>query len=407
MSQVLAMKPVHAPTLDPDAPAVRRATKRKVVILNPGGLIQPPRRIKGWTADSYQRDATATYNAGDLFVDEATMRLLDYDDLSWINIDAKYDQKLVDRVNEEAAYCIVRGSNYIHHQVKWGDMLRIIEAIKVPVVAFGVGAQAPKLGEFVISPETTRFLNLLSDKSHTIGVRGAFTAETLNDLGIKNVDVIGCPSLMRQNRPSLDITVKNLPEVRYVGLTLTRGVWPMYCQNIPKTRALQRELMLDYAKRYDFTIISQGEQPERAYWYRLPREMQAAYDALIKDKWFTGPDDPLIDIYRTKMFFGPFPQAYEDLVKQLDLVVGFRLHGNVMALANGVPAVYVVYDMRMREVVQHFDVPAYEIMDEKPFSLEELYTQARFDRFNARYREAYRHMAAFLDANGVAHLMRP
>jgi len=91
----------------------------------------------------------------------------------------------------------------------------------------------------------------------------------------------------------------------------------------------------------------------------------------------------------------------------MDLVLGFRLHGNIMALANRVPAVYVVYDSRTRELVDYLGIPAYDITDKQAFRLEDYYTQARFDHFNARYAIAYRRMAEFLDANGVAHLMRP
>lgn len=398
----------RAPVIELDgAGAVPRVKqRRKVVLLNPGGEVDRHRRVRAWTADQPADDVRTNYNAGDLFVDEATARLLDYHDLEWVHFDTTYDQRLVDRINAEVAYCIVRGSNYIHNQMKWGGILDVLDKLKVPIIAFGIGAQAPTSSQFAISPDTLRFLKIVSDHSHSVGVRGEFTAETLAGLGVKNLEIIGCPSLMRHNRPSLDITLGELAAVRYVGFTLMRGLWPMYCQNIPKTRAMQRDLILDYAKRFDLTVMSQGEQPERAYWYRHPRAIEAAFEALVKDKWFTGPDDPLVQVYRTRMFFGSSPSAYEDLVKGLDLVVGFRLHGNVMALANGVPAIYVVYDMRMREVVRYFDIPAHDVMDDEPFALERLYAQDRFDRFNARYRDAYRKMAGFLDANGVAHLMQ-
>jgi hypothetical protein len=212
---------------------------------------------------------------------------------------------------------------------------------------------------------------------------------------------------MRHNRKQLDIKIGKLDDVRRVGFTLTRGLWPMYCEDPKKARAMQREMILDYAKRYDLTVISQGEQPERAYWYRQPAELAQAYAALVENKWFSGPDDPMIEIYNSRMFFGNSPKAYEELSRQMDLVLGFRLHGNIMALANRVPAVYVVYDSRTRELVDYLGIPAYDITDKQPFKLEDYSTQARFDHFNARYAAAYRRMAEFLDANGVAHLMRP
>jgi hypothetical protein len=78
-----------------------------------------------------------------------------------------------------------------------------------------------------------------------------------------------------------------------------------------------------------------------------------------------------------------------------------------MALANEVPAVYIVYDSRTRELVELFGIPAYDIMDKRPFALEEHYTPAAYEHFAESYARAYGRMAAFLDRNNVAHRMRP
>ncbi len=400
----------HMPSVDPDLDAVpmpRKANGRKIVALIPAGEVHDKTSVRSWSAANPNRDVKETYNSGDMFVYEASLRLLDFDQMEAIPLESEWNQRTVDRLNEEAAYCFVRGSNYIHHEMKWGNLPALLEKLKIPIVAFGIGAQAPQYKDVKVSEDTLRFLKIVSERSKTIGVRGNFSAEIINGFGVKNVEVIGCPSLMRHNRPRLDIKVKDLAEVKRLGFTLTRGLWPMYCEDPKKARAMQREMILDYAKRYDFTLISQGEQPERAYWYRDPAEVAAAFAALVENKWFSGADDPMVEIYRKHMFFGTSPRAYEELAKQMDLVLGFRLHGNIMALANRVPAVYVTYDSRTRELVDYLGIPAYDIVDKEPFKLENYYTQARFDHFNECYANAYRRMAAFLDTNGVPHLMRP
>ena len=399
----------HMPSVDPDLdaqPMARKGNGRKIVALIPAGEVHDKTSIRAWSHADPKRDVKAHYNAGDMFVYEASLRLLDFDQMEAIPLQSDWDQRTVDRLNEEAAYCFVRGSNYIHHEMKWGNLPALLEKLKIPVVAFGIGAQAPMYKDVKVSADTLRFLKIVSERSKTIGVRGNFSAEIINGFGIKNVEVVGCPSLMRHNRPRLDIKIKDLSEVRRVGFTLTRGLWPMYCEDPKKARAMQREMILDYAKRFDFTVISQGEQLERAYWYNDPAEMAAAYTALVENKWFTGPDDPMVEIYKNNLFFGTSPRAYEELSKQMDLVLGFRLHGNIMALANRVPAVYVTYDSRTRELVDYLGIPAYDIVDKEPFALERFYNQERFDHFNERYAIAYKRMAAFLDTNGVPHLMR-
>jgi hypothetical protein len=400
---------IHPPSVDDvePQPLPRRGTGRKIVALIPAGEVHDKTSVRAWSHADPARDVQQRYNAGDMFVYEASLRLLDFDEMEAIPLQSDWDQRTIDRLNAEAQYCFVRGSNYIHHEMKWGNLPTLLEKLKIPVVAFGIGAQAPTYKDVRISADTQRFLKIVSERSKKVGVRGAFSAEVLKKFGVDNVEVIGCPSLMRHNRPRLDIKVGSLADVRRVGFTLTRGLWPMYCEDPKKARAMQREMILEYAKRFDLTVISQGEQLERAYWYRQPAEIALAYAALVENKWFTGPDDPMIEVYEKNLFFGASPRAYEELSRQMDLVLGFRLHGNIMALANGVPAVYVVYDSRTRELVEYLGIPAYDIADKEPFKLESYYTQARFDHFNARYVAAYRRMAEFLDANGVPHLMRP
>jgi len=410
LTEIKPAAPFHAPSLEPDLDAgllPRRGTGRKIVALIPAGEVHDKTAVRSWTAADPARDVKERYNAGDMFVYEASLRLLDFDEMEAIPLHSDWDQRTVDRLNAEAEYCFVRGSNYVHHEMKWGNLPALLDKLKIPVVAFGIGAQAASYRDVQVSDDTRRFLRIVSERSRSVGVRGAFSAEILGKLGVKNVAIVGCPSLMRHNRPRLDIALGPLDAVRRVGFTLTRGLAPMYCEDAGKAGAMQRAMMIEYDRRFALTVISQGEQPERAYWYRRPADIAEAYARLVQSKWFTGPDDPLVQIYNRSLFFGTSPKAYEDLVRQMDLVLGFRLHGNIMALANGVPSIYVVYDSRTRELVDYLGIPAYDIMQKEPFALADYYTQARFDRFNARYVAAYRRMAEFLDANGIAHLMRP
>src|SRR5262249_51542843 len=72
-----------------------------------------------------------------------------------------------------------------------------IERAALPVVVFGLGSQAGLNGpgELTAAPQTVRLLNVISDHSDKIAVRGAFTAEACVSLGIKNVEVVGCQSM--------------------------------------------------------------------------------------------------------------------------------------------------------------------------------------------------------------------
>ncbi len=405
---VPAFQPVAAMEPDSDsAPAQSRAAGRKVVALIPAGEVAGRDTVRWFAHDNPVKDQQDNYNSGDMFVYEASLRLLDFDSLEVVPLYSQLSDRDIDRLNDEASVCFLRGSNYLHNKMEWGNLPEVIDRLKLPVVAFGIGAQAPKYGKVEISEKTRRLMHVISHRSEVIGVRGAFTAQVLSDMGIKNVEPIGCPSLMRHNKPRLEIAWKPFDQVRKMGFTLTRGFWPEYCEDVGKSRSLQRQLMIELAKSRDLTVLSQGERPEKLYFYGTPEGKADAYAALIKDGWFKGPDDPLVQLYEKHMFFGRSPAEYENLVRGFDMVLGFRLHGNIMGLANEVPAVYIVYDSRTRELVDLFGIPSYDIMDKKPFAIESHYTREAYAHFEACYVRAYRRMAAFLDRNGVAHLMRP
>ena len=121
--------------------------------------------------------------------------------------------------------------------------------------------------------------------------------------------------------------------------------------------------------------------------------------------WFF--DQRIEELYRTKLFYSDVVADYETLVRGKDLVLGYRLHGNLMALANGVPSVYFVYDSRTAEFCETFSIPSYDVYADKEFVLEEYWDQARFERFNRTYHMRYRDMRDFLDENGIPHQMVP
>lgn len=403
-----AFQPVAGPDTEGGADqAPARAARRKIVALIPAGEVKGRDTVRWHHHDDPVRDQKDNYNSGDMFVYEASLRLLDFDSLEVVPLHSDISDRDIDRLNEEASVCFLRGSNYLHNKMEWGNLPEVIDRLKLPVVAFGIGAQAPKYGKVEISDRTRRFMDVLSDRSEVVGVRGDFTAQVLFDMGIKNVEAIGCPSLMRHNKPRLKIAWKPLDQVRKVGFTLTRGFWPEYCEDVGKSRSLQRELLVALAKSRDLTVMSQGERPEKQYFYGTPEGKAEAYASLLKDGWFEGPDDPLVALYENHMFFGRSPAEYENLVRGLDMLTGFRLHGNIMGLANEIPAIYIVYDSRTRELAELFGIPSYDIMEKRPFRLEEHYTSEAFARFEETYVRSYARMATFLDKNDVAHRMRP
>jgi polysaccharide pyruvyl transferase WcaK-like protein len=116
-------------------------------------------------------------------------------------------------------------------------------------------------------------------------------------------------------------------------------------------------------------------------------------------------DETIEQLYRTRLFYSDVVADYEKLVRSKDLVLGYRLHGNLMALANRVPSIYFTYDSRTTEFAETFAIPSHPVFAERPFRLEDYWDQALFDRFNRAYYACYREMCTFLEENGIDHRM--
>ena len=80
----------------------------------------------------------------------------------------------------------------------------ILERVDGKIVIFGLGSQAA-LGtnQMRLSQEVQGFLRLLSERSSKISVRDVFTQGVLNDHGVDNVVVTGCPSNFINKDPTL------------------------------------------------------------------------------------------------------------------------------------------------------------------------------------------------------------
>jgi polysaccharide pyruvyl transferase WcaK-like protein len=114
----------------------------------------------------------------------------------------------------------------------------------------------------------------------------------------------------------------------------------------------------------------------------------------------------MLALYQTRLFYSDVVADYERLVRTKDLVLGYRLHGNLMALANSVPSVYFTYDSRTSEFAETFAIPRFGVYAGGTFRLEDFWDQALFEKFNRAYHQRYRDMRDFFIENGIDHKMK-
>lgn len=379
---------------------------RKIAFLIPAGEIYNHDRVRSYHWGDIPAILNANINVGDTFVFEATLRLLKFDEVLLVpTFISDFDRTLAE-VNE-CDFAILRGSNYVHSHMDWGDLPRLIELMKIPLIPFGIGGQAPRYETVNLTPSSIRTLQMIGSRCAKVGVRGAFTAEILKSHGISNIEVIGCPSLMRLNKPEMNIKLPNLQDNSKIGFTVTRGFEPMYSEDIARTIFVQTKILRNLASLYDVHILSQGESIEKRFFYEDLSTLDDDIFTMKRQNWIYDNDDIILKLYKEKMFFGVSPEEYDEKMQDLDFVIGTRLHGNIIFLSNEKPAVYLVYDSRTRELADHFQIPSWDVMNPAEFDLDRFLTSDRFDRFNRRYVLSYKIMSTFLDENSIPHRMTP
>ncbi|SNS52444.1 MULTISPECIES: polysaccharide pyruvyl transferase family protein [unclassified Azospirillum] len=307
-----------------------------------------------------------------------------------------------ERAREEFDLIAIAASNFIFHRFDFGYLGNFIEKSGLPCVVVGLGAQAKDRSIAIEIPEgTQRFLRVASERTTLIGVRGTFTAEVLDRMGIRNVQVVGCPSFYPLQCPPAMTLPDRLPSPDQLVLNGSRNVVEHSFD--PETMlAVEREVFR-YALKHDVDYVLQSELPEILFHRGLGEapmsQLAAIRDILDIDPATTDEQFEQFIRARCKTFFNIAEWAAFIRTKTLSL--GSRFHGNVMAMTNGVPAVLIAHDTRTEEMAEHIGLPRLKPAVGKPFSLEGLLAEADASQFNALYPRRRLEYIEFLKKNGL------
>ena len=377
--------------------------KPRIGVLMPAGRIEGNIGVVTHTYGVPEKAKTLFTNIGDCFVYDSSLRILDYSELFpiYVPADGNLSETQIEKINQ-LDYIFLRGSNYINANGQWDPITAVLEKTNVPVIAFGIGVQVPDNSENYVNESTKRFLQLIADRSSTVGVRGNLSKKALNSIGIKNVRIFGCPTAFRHCKPELKLPRIEASAINRLGFTLRRKTHGF--------QTLQRYMLRTLAERYDTEILCAGELEEKQIYYARTKQvenddqvMKDAVQKLTAEKWLSGAKDPLLDLYKSSLSVFESVADFEKAEQSLDAVTGFRLHGNLLALANEVPALYVTYDTRTREFVKTLGIPYIDGRYMDKFSFEEAWDNADFDLFEKTYQQRFGELKKFLEENSMAH----
>jgi len=340
-----------------------------------------------------QRLAATGHNSGNQIIAAGLLNLIDFSALSWDHA------KGPEYVNANYDMIVIAAANFLHAGFDFGGMAAFIERTSLPVVMVGVGAQAPDAESIAIDlpAGTVRLMKVVSERSHTIGVRGDFTARVLRGIGIDNVQVVGCPSYYMNGAAGFALRNDPFDAQSPIAVHASRDVI-RHSYSPPAMRAAVARLYAE-AMRRKGAFIAQTEREEIA----IAEGQDVAVNAarLAAELRLLGVGDPDESWLSSGMrvFWDVAPWIYA--LRGYSLCVGTRIHGTIAALHAGTPAVCITHDSRTLEMCQFLGIPYIQVQDFDGIELQRLRSIIDERKINKNYHDLFKKYINFLENNGV------
>lgn len=238
------------------------------------------------------------------------------------------------------------------------------------------------------------YLRALSEQCVSIGARGEYSAQVIRNLGIDNVEPVGCASLM-VNGPALPASLlqrKPFEEVREIALGYTNNVYG-------DTSLIGPMLQLAADQGHYFIEQQFSLLTKLLYWPKTltPGDLQrgrSLYQGLAHV-------NRLLQQGRVRYFthYG----LWNDFSRGLDFMYGSRLHGGIMAINAGVPSYFISQDARLREVCEFYQLPwtTEGEVHARGIDVRRFHEESDYGDACRIYPQRYRNYLDFLRRNGI------
>jgi len=264
-----------------------------------------------------------------------------------------------DRFREHYDLVLIPASNFVNNVTDLSAHYAYFSKTDVSLVCFGLGSQLLPGQDVALAPGTEKFLRLVGERSGSIGVRGTFTAEVLWNLGVRNVSVVGCPSLLSLRAEHLQRLLREPPTLDKLAVNFSNNV-RRHALNAMAMKVSEDSLFQRVMRENSFYIL-QNETPEI--------DLLEARDAGNADgviaamervcaSFAVSPSRDDVKQYllqRMRIFFSV--NEWLGSTSTMTASVGSRFHGNIAAILSGVPAMFLVHDMRTLELCEFFHLP--------------------------------------------------
>jgi hypothetical protein len=343
--------------------------------------------------EAIRRDVIGT-NSGNLIFSDASHKILQTPGTEVVSNGIATDVAAAGRINDEYDAFVVPLANAFRPSFEGSleKLTRLISRLRIPVVVLGSGAQAGLDYDATrlkgIEPTVRAFVSAVLDRSASIGVRGEFTEKYLKDLGFRDVEVIGCPSMFLHGK---DLAVHKRVDALGPGSRISVNG----SHNAVQKQNLGRIIDNAHARYPHLRFIGQNlTDAQQLHW----RDLSHANSRVTELP--THPDHPMYREDKVRVYIDPV--RWMDDLKEFDFSFGSRIHGNIAALLAGTPATVLCGDARTLELCRYFGIP-HRLIGDVPADLDPatLYEEADLGPLMDGHQERFERFTGFLDRNGL------
>lgn len=329
------------------------------VVEAPHFLPQCIKPLAGEKADVVMK-AQRISNTGNYLIGEGALHALRENQVTYVEPwkipGLLKDPNFVSYINEEFDYVAISTANMIRSDYKPAIELSLLKAIDLPVFLIGVGIQRRGDLEQNIPAETLEFISEIAKRDHTVFTRGAESESFLRSQGLRNVIATGCPSLYLapsnikeslRNLKNLDLeSCQNISLNGYLGKDLS------VIADVNRL-ATNRNERFHYVCQDEFLHYGLEIDPSGTCFDAIKHELVGKLEYQGKD-FLKRPMS--IHIFHSTSNWRTWSNA-------MDISLGYRFHGNLIAMQTSTPAVIISVDDRMREMLKVSGLPHIEMQE--------------------------------------------
>lgn len=310
------------------------------------------------------------------------------------------------QIDHQGSVGIIPAANQFGAHTNYEKLAANFEQLQCRIVMIGLGAQSdadtlmPQVPEGTVS-WVQQIAAHAPANAPNISVRGPFTKKVLDHYGLgDHAVVLGCPSLFLNPAPDLGQRIAaRLRPIKRIAVASGLPHWPNLKLIEQSLASLVTATGGSYVGQHALSMIqlTRGEASELG-----SQELKLHRDYICPEmdleefvRWTERHGNVFFDV-----------PSWMEHYRRFDFVIGARIHGTMLALQAGVPAVCIVHDSRTLELCQTMMVPYVLAKDIAAGvtrdQLPDLFAQFDAQAFDANRRTLAARYVAFLESNGLS-----